>query len=75
MEDNLKFVLNGRRPEIYLWMEDELKYICEWRTTSNIFVNGRRPQILSQMKDKYINLEDDLNYCNFGDDLIKYLFK
>ena len=52
-------------------MEDDLKYICEWKTTSNIFVNEERPQILSQMEDNlnYFNLEDDLKYCNFEDDL------
>ena len=31
-------------------MEDDLKYFCKWKTTSNIFVAGRRPQIFYKWK-------------------------
>ena len=44
MEDDLIFLINGRRPQFFQ-MEDDLiflngrrpKYSCEWKTTSNSF--------------------------------------
>ena len=37
-------------------MEDDFKYFCKWKTTSNTFVNGRRPLIFCEWKRnlKYI---------------------
>jgi hypothetical protein len=27
-------------------VEDDLKYVFKWKTTSNIYIQGRRPQLL-----------------------------
>jgi hypothetical protein len=35
--------VKGRRPQIFLKMEEDLKCVFKWKTTSNIFVKGRRP--------------------------------
>jgi hypothetical protein len=64
MEDDFKYFwkwnttqnkfVNGRRPKIFLQMEDNLKYLCKskttsniltWKAASNIFVNGRGTQV------------------------------
>ena len=50
---------NGRRPQIFLQMEDDLKYFRKWKMTSIFVVNGRRPQI-------FLKMEDDLKYLFNG---------
>ena len=56
MEDNLNFMYNGRRHKFSYYlengrqrqfvgkMEDDLKYLAKWKTTSIISQNGRQPQ-------------------------------
>ena len=53
MEDNLNFLVNGRRHQFFckwkmtstiLQMEDDLKFACTWKT------NGRRPQLFCKWK-------------------------
>ena len=39
MEDDLKYFLNGKQPQIYFF---------KWKATLNIFVNGKQPKILEQ---------------------------
>ena len=48
------FLVNGRRPQLFSKMEDNLKFVNKWKTTSNLvckwktihsFTNGRRTQI------------------------------
>ena len=50
---------NGRRPQIFLQMEDDLKYFRKWKMTSIFVVNGRQPQI-------FLKMEDDLKYLFNG---------
>jgi hypothetical protein len=67
MEDDLKFISNGRRPQFYL----------KWKTTSilsqmeddiNFIYNGRRPQLYFKWKTTSIlfQMEDDLNLFSNG---------
>ena len=39
-----KVIEVGRRPQIVGKMEDDLKYLAKWKTTSIFSQNGRRPQ-------------------------------
>ena len=56
MEDDLNILENGRQPQFFLKMkdnlnffeiEDDLKLFWKWKKTSNKFQNGRRTQIFS----------------------------
>ena len=55
MEDDLKILENGRRPQFLGEMEDDLNCWAKWKTTSIFGKNGRRPQLLGK-------IEDDLNF-------------
>ena len=45
MEDDLNFFENGRRPQFFLKMEDDLKFL-KMEDNLNYFENGRRPQFI-----------------------------
>ena len=42
MEDDLNFSGNGRQTQFFLEMEDNLKIVWKWNTTSIYVVNGRQ---------------------------------
>ena len=55
------FQANGRRPQLFWQMEDDLNFFGKWKMTStflaneleddlNILVNGRRPQFWGKWK-------------------------
>ena len=54
MKDDLNFFENGRRPQIFLKIEDELKYFWKLKTTLIIFQNQRRPQFVLIFSSKYM---------------------
>ena len=45
MEDDLKIFENGRRPQLFLKMEDDLKHL-KMEDDIIFFQNGRQPQML-----------------------------
>jgi hypothetical protein len=60
MEDDLNFLINGRRPQFFNKMEDDLISFSKMETTSivnkmednlNCLQNGRRHQFLGRMED------------------------
>ena len=45
MEGDLNVFVNGRRPQLVLFMEDDLIFVNKWKTKLNLFVHGRQPKI------------------------------
>ena len=58
MEENLNFVINGRRPQYLEKMEEDLN-IQQMEDNLNILVNGRRPQY-------FLPIEVELNILTNG---------
>ena len=54
MEDDHNLFENGRRPEFFCEMENDLNFLGKSKTTSIIFLNGRRPQMFF-VNDFFLN--------------------
>ena len=58
-------------------MEEDLKYFCKWKLTSNTFVNGRQPLIFCKWKKnlKYIFVHGRRPQTTLieNDSVIKYI--
>ena len=44
---------NGRRPQLFWKMKDNLKFVCKVKMTSNVFENARQPQIFLEIGDNF----------------------
>ena len=76
LEDELNGLVNGRPPQFYVKMEDNLNFFAKWKTTSIFLQNGKQPQyfgkfegnlnILAKWKTTSIlrKMEDNLNFKN-----------
>jgi hypothetical protein len=76
LEDELNSLANGRPPQFYVKMEDNLNFFAKWKTTSIFLQNGKQPQyfgkfegnlnILAKWKTTSIlrKMEDNLNFKN-----------
>ena len=51
MEDDFNSLANGRRPQFFGKMEDDLNFYAKWNTTSIFWQNGKRPQYFGKMED------------------------
>ena len=45
LEDDLNSLANGRQPQLFRQMEDDLNFLGKWKTTLTVKANGSRPQL------------------------------